>query len=77
MTKKEITIEDLAIMTEKGFSGVHNKIDEEIKNLRNDMNKRFDEVDERFDRIENITLRNHENKIENLEDKMRKVETAN
>jgi hypothetical protein len=40
-----------------------------------EMDKRFDAIDARFDRIENITLRDHENRIERLEDGQRVVKT--
>lgn len=52
MKKKEITIEDLAIMTQKGF--IETRRDIEI--LSKSFDKRFDAIDRRFDRI-NIDLK--------------------
>jgi len=61
----KMTIEKLAEMTQRGF-----------ESLEKTMEKRFDEVDKRFDRIENITLRNHKNRIEKLEDNVREIKTT-
>ncbi|MDD5221227.1 MAG: hypothetical protein WC309_00855 [Candidatus Paceibacterota bacterium] len=41
MTKKGVTIDDLAVIFSKGFDGV---------------DLRFDEMDKRFDKIENMIL---------------------
>lgn len=70
--KKKITIEDLAMMTQKGFS--HSA--EELKNFRTEVNKRFDKMDIRLDHIENLILTDHRNRLERLEDKIRVIETA-
>lgn len=81
-----MTIDELARITQKGFEGVG----AEIKELREDMNNRFQKVDERFDkvetrfgtveeglnRIENRFVGAHENRIERLEDDMRVVKTT-
>jgi len=56
--KKNITIEDLARMVQKGF-------EETAK--ASEMNKRFDEVDKRFDKIEKLILADHKRRIERLE----------
>ncbi|MFA6184011.1 MAG: hypothetical protein WC682_02815 [Parcubacteria group bacterium] len=40
-TKKEMTIDDLALMVAKGFNDANER-----------MNKRFDQVDKRFEKIE-------------------------
>lgn len=61
---KKMTIDDLAIITAKGFRGVDTKIED----LHKEMRAGFDEVEKRFDRIENILLRDHLNRIERLED---------
>jgi hypothetical protein len=58
MKKKKTTIEDLAVMVQKGFTGV---------------DKRFDTIDERLDRIENMLIAEHRRRIEKLENEMRKV----
>jgi len=58
MKKKSITIDDLAVMVQKGFAETATK---------NEMNKRFDLVDERFDKIEKLILADHKKRIERLE----------
>ncbi len=61
---KKMTIEDLAIITANGFSGVDKKfeaMEERIDGLETGINKRLD-------RIENLLLRDHLNRIERLED---------
>ena len=63
----EEKIGELAIITNKGFDS----LGKEIKDLRFEMNSRFDEVDDRFVKIEN----DHTGRIENLEDGMRVVKT--
>ncbi len=57
MEEKKITIEDLAVMVQKGFSETSGKMD-----------KRFDQVENRLDRIENTLIKNHEARIKRLED---------
>ncbi len=55
MTKKNVTIDDLAMMVSKGFD---------------EMGTRFDMVEERLDRIEKIILIDHRTRIEKLEAKV-------
>lgn len=59
-----MTIEDLAIITQKGFKELERKID-----------RGFGEVNERLDSLDK-TRTNHDNRIENLEDRVRVVETS-
>jgi archaellum component FlaC len=56
MAKKNVTIEDLAVMVKKGFDSV---------------DKRFDGVDERLDRIEKLILADHKRRIERLEEQVK------
>ena len=63
MVKKDITINDLAVMVQKGFSGVDKRFDA----MHNEMDKRFDLVDKRFDKVENLILENHRKRIEKME----------
>ena len=69
MAKKNITIDDLAVMVQNGFTEV-----------REDMNKRFEQVDKRFDvmvtkaemnrrfdGLEDRVLASHQKRIEKLE----------
>lgn len=53
-------IDDLAIITKEGFDRV---------------DARFEKVDERFDRIENISIGGHARRLDNLEDRVRVIET--
>jgi len=71
MVKKNITIDDLAVMVQKGFDGTATKKD--IMDLRTEMNIRFQRVDERFDKIEKLILQDHNRRIEKLEDQLKEV----
>jgi hypothetical protein len=66
MKKKEITIDDLALMVGKGFQSVDKRFNGIDKRL-NGMDKRFDNMDKRFDRIEKLILSEHKERIEKLE----------
>ena len=68
MTKKNITIDDLATMVQKGFQETAKGFEETAKKV--DMDERFNVVDKRFDkievrleRIEKIVLLNHRERI--------------
>ncbi|MCL5011195.1 MAG: hypothetical protein M1127_03255 [Patescibacteria group bacterium] len=63
MPKKETTIDDLAVMVQKGFVEVE-------KNMarKDEMRKGFDEVNHRLMKIERKIESNHEQRIERLED---------
>ena len=78
MAKKNITIDDLAVMVQKGFDGVDKRFDgmatkTELSALHNEMNKRFDgvvtkaEMNRRFDGLEDRVLASHQKRIEKLE----------
>ena len=58
MSKKQVTIEDLAGMVSRGFNGV---------------NKRFDEMGGRLDRIEKLILVSHNRRIERLEEEVKEI----
>jgi predicted nuclease with TOPRIM domain len=77
MPKKETTIDDLAVMVQKGFFGVDKKFVEIEKNMaaKDEMrkgfegvNKRFEEVNQRLIKIERKIDSNYEQRIEQLED---------
>lgn len=71
MSKKEITINDLAIMVKHGFDGVDKRfdgVDKRIDTLEGRINVRFDNVEARLDRIEKGSIVRHEQRIEKLED---------
>ena len=76
--KNKAATDTLAVMVQKGFEETATDIrgvKEEVKDLRGEMNERFNKVDERLDRIENILIRAHENRIGRLEDGLRVVKT--
>lgn len=80
MTKKKITIDDLAIMVQKGFNETASKTDMNVRfeviDARFDaVDARFDKVDERLDRIENILIRAHDDRLDRLEDSVRILKT--
>ncbi len=68
MKKKNITIDDLAVMVQKGFNEVSGKMA-----TRADMNARFNDVNKRFDRIEKLILENHKRRIEKLETEIKEL----
>lgn len=72
--KKKVTIEDLAVMTQKGFLAVDKRFDGVDKKF-GEIDKRFDEVDKRLDRIENLLIRDHENRLNRIDDDMRVIKT--
>jgi hypothetical protein len=53
MVKKSITIDDLAVMVQKGFADTATKSDIKV------LTERFDKVDKRFDKIESLILENY------------------
>lgn len=59
MKKKNITIDDLAVMVGKGFQAVDKRFDR--------VDKRFDRVEKRLDRIDKLILADHKERIEKLE----------
>lgn len=63
MSKKKMTLEDLAIMVQQGFEDTASKADVE-------------RLEQRLDRIENILLAGHDRRIEKLEDTVRQLMTA-
>ncbi|MFA5086423.1 MAG: hypothetical protein WC468_02445 [Candidatus Paceibacterota bacterium] len=72
MKKKEITIDDLAMMVGKGFQSVDKRFDEVDKRFE-EVGKRFDKVDKRFDKIEKLILAEHMQRIEKLEEEMKEL----
>lgn len=64
--KKNITIEDLALMVAKGF--------EESAKAK-EVNEQFKEVNERLDNIEEILLKDYGNRIERLEDQVKELQS--
>jgi len=58
MKKKNITIDDLAIIIKRGFDGVDG---------------RFDIVDDKLERIERLVLADHKRRIERLENEVKEL----
>ncbi len=67
MVKKAVTIDDLAIMVQKGF---------EETSKKTEVNTRFDAMDKRFDKIENMILIDHLKRIEKLEKHVEELQDA-
>ena len=72
MKKKEITIDELAMMVQRGFMETQKELGKTAKKTEMDkrfdeVDKRFDKVDKRFDRIEKLILPNYKERIEKLE----------
>ena len=63
MNKKNVTIDDLARMVNKGFDGV-----------TKEMRSGFQRVDGRFDKIESLILVEYRTRIEKLEKKVERLE---
>ena len=64
MTKKNVTIEDLARMVQKGF-------EETAK--REEVNERFDKIEDRLESIEKLILADHRQRIEKLEEEVKEL----
>ena len=65
-------IDGLAAMVNRGFEETATKA--ELEDVRVELKGEMSEVKMRLDRIENILLRDHNNRIERLEDKLLQVE---
>jgi hypothetical protein len=68
------TIDDLARMINEGFKSTASKDD--LKALEERVNTRFDGIDSRLDRIENLLLAEQKREIEDLKQRMKKLEDA-
>lgn len=67
MENGEITTDELAAMINKGFNETAKKAE---------MDLGFKEVNMRLDKIENILIKQQNDKIERLEERMHKIEEA-
>ncbi|MFA5169768.1 MAG: hypothetical protein WC386_02755 [Candidatus Paceibacterota bacterium] len=72
MKKKKTTLNDIAIMLQRGFKETAKSL--EIGFCFDSINKRFDKMDERFDRIEKLII-DHNNRIKKLEDDMKEAKS--
>lgn len=78
MNRKDVTIEDLARMIQKGFEETAKK--KEVDNRFKGVNKRFDDSDKRFngldnqlERIEKLLIVDHRERIKKLEIEVRRL----
>ncbi len=62
---KNITTDELAVLINNGFNGMEKR-----------MSEGFNGVNDRLDRIENILIKQQNDKIERLEQRMQKIEEA-
>jgi len=62
--KKNITIDNLAKMIQRGFLETAKKTE---------VNKRFDKIEDRLDRIEKLLIAEHRRRIEKLEIDVREL----
>ena len=65
MKKKEVTIDDLAMMVQRGFMETQKELGKTAK--KSEMDQRFNDVNKRFDKIEKLILSEHKERIEKLE----------
>ena len=70
VSKKGITLDDLAAMTQRGFSDVS----KEIGGVKNELYEFRKETNHRFDIIENKLILGHTREIEHLRDKVIQLE---
>jgi len=81
MVKKNITIDDLAVMVQKGFDEITGDMA-----TKSEMNKRFEQIDKRFDvmvtkaemnrrfdGLEDRVLASHQKRIEKLEAEVKEL----
>ncbi len=73
--KIDTKIEELAIMVARGFEEAKKDLNEAKEELRDKMRDMKEELLVRIDHIEFNLHRNHDNRIEKLEDDMRIVKT--
>ena len=71
--KKNISLDDLALMVAKGFEETAKKVD--LESLEKEINLQFGEVNERLDRIEKILFRDYKNRIEKLENQVKELQS--
>ena len=71
MKKNNITIDDLAVMVQKGFEETAKKADMDLKFEQ--VGNEFKEVNKRFDKIEKLILADHKKRIEKLEDEIKEI----
>jgi hypothetical protein len=73
-TAVENAVDKLAIMINEGFTATATKDD--LTALEKRVNTRFDGIESRLDRIENLLLAKQEQRLNDLETRMKKLEDA-
>ena len=78
MKNKNITIDKLATMVQKGFNDVTDKMATKLEMEAGfkKVSKRFDNIDKRLDRIEHTILEKHADEIKYLKERVSKLEEA-
>ncbi len=79
MSKKRMTLEDLAHMVARGFEEIHGQIKgtatkEDLARVEQKLETRLDNVEVSLDRVENLILTDYRNRLERLEDKVHLLE---
>jgi hypothetical protein len=74
MAQKNTTIDQLAAMIQEGFKSTATKAD--LTALEERVNTRLDGIDGRLDRIENLLLAEQKREIEDLKQRMKRLEDA-
>jgi len=64
--KKQLTLEDLAAMIQRGFHETAKQVE---------VNRRFGLIEDRLDRIEKLVLADHRHRIERLEDELKDLKS--
>jgi len=75
MAKKDITINDLAVMVQKGFNGVDKRfeqVDKRLDTIESCMVTKA-EMNRRFDGLEDRVLASHQKRIEKLEAEVKEL----
>ena len=75
MKKKNITIDDLAVMVQKGFTQVDKhfeQVDKRLNNIESSMVTKA-EMNRRFDGLEDRVLASHQKRIEKLESEVKEL----
>lgn len=68
-----MTIEDLAVMTQKGFSDLETRLSSKIDNFQEENKNEHEEIINRFDRIEKIQTAEIK-RTDNISVRVRKLE---
>ena len=64
MRKKSISIDELAVMVQKGFNETAKKSEIDFMSMQ---------INKRFDKIEKLILADHKNRIEKLEEEVKEL----